>query len=89
MTAKSAGNSHFNHIQKDFDLEIFCVLDRDAWDRIKVGFMGFGQTVRSIKNGGLTWRVFFVLNMLQNTEMEGCLHKNNPFKINIKLVRVS
>ena len=24
-----------------------------------------------------------------NTEMEGCLHKNDPLKINIKLVRAS
>ena len=51
--------------------------------------MGCGQTctVKSIRSGGLTWRLLFVLNTLQNTEMEGCLHKNDPLKINIKLVR--
>ena len=40
-------------------------MDRDAWDRIKVGFMGCGQicTVKSIRSNGLTWRLFFVLNI--------------------------
>ena len=53
------------------------------WDVVKQ------CTVKSIRSGGLTWRLFFVLNMLQNTEMEGCLHKNDPLKINIKLFRAS
>ena len=43
-----------------------------------------GQSGVMAPHGGC----FFVLNTLQNTEMEGCLHKNNPLKI-IKLVRAS
>ena len=91
MTAKSAGNSHllYNHTERFRLRNFLCFGLWDAWDRIKVGFTGYGQTVRSIRSGGPTWRLFFVLNTLQNTEMEGRLHKNDPLKINIKLVRAS
>ena len=33
--------------------------------------------------------VVFCFKYAANTEMEGCFHKNDPLKINIKLVRAS
>jgi len=53
---------------------------RWVWDAVEQS----GQSGVVDPHGGC----FFVLNTLQNTEMEGCLHKKDPLKIT-KLVRAT